>query len=535
MGIQNFDILPQLALRTVDWSKLNSVSTQWSRCIVGKRSQRNPMPDYKWTPIEPLSAKDLSINLATIQPLYDAWRKSKLRLQTLSKQRLEEFNSRLVRRLSVETGILERLYDLDRGTTEALIVHGFAEDLIFHSSTNIPPASLVDILRDQESAVLLVLDWVARQREFTKGFLHELHSILTRHQESTSAVDQFGNRIEIPLRRGRFKELPNNPRRPDGSVHEYCPPVHVDAEIDRLIALYNSYKDQDPILVAAWLHHRFTQIHPYQDGNGRVARTIVTMVLLRHELLPLVIDRDLRSEYLDSLEKADAGDLSPMVEIFSRLEKNAVLQALSLDADAEVSHQESLVSAVIAGLSDKFNRRKAARDAQLLLVNNVAVVLRDQARITVAQRFADLRNALGGGSQPAPKVENGGADHGNSHWYKYQVIQTAKEAGKYANFAQNHYFTKGAVTINDERLVFVVSFHHVGYELTGVMEATAFAQLEPQDLVDDRDSLAEGFRSCSVEPFAFTYMTKPKDVESSFLRWLDAALAVAFKEFGDRL
>jgi hypothetical protein len=491
------------------------------------------LPDYEWKWIEPLSDVDRSIDLAGMQPLYRAWRDSKQRLKERNGRLLEEFNRRLVRRLSIETGILERLYDLDRGTTEALVQHGFAEDLVAHGSSNLSPASLIDILRDQEAAVGLVMDGVAKSREFTKSFLNELHSILTRHQQSTTAVDQFGNRIEISLLRGKFKEYPNNPRRPDGSSHEYCPPIHVDSEIERMIELYNSYEHEDPILVASWLHHRFTQIHPYQDGNGRVARTIVTMVLLRNNLLPLVIDRDLRTEYLDALEKADGGSLMQLTGIFARMEKGAILQALSVDPDAEESHQESLTSAVVASLSDKFGKRKADRNAQLTVVNNVASSLRDQAKIMIAQRLSDLRSAVQAIGSPQVKVENGGTDAGTSHWYKNQVIKTARDAGKYANFSQNHYFTKGSLRVNEERLVFVVSFHHIGFELTGFMEATAFAEMESNQ--DPEDQAFVEFRQCSVEPFVFTYETKANEVSETFLRWLDASLAVAFKEFGDRL
>lgn len=495
------------------------------------------MTDHSWKPIEPLSEADRSIDLSAIRPLYDVWRKSRLRLQEMNKQGLEEFNRRLVRRLSVETGILERLYDLDRGTTEALIAQGFAEELVSHGSTNLAPAFLIDILRDQEAAVHLVLDGVSRNRNLTKGFLNELQSVLTRHQDTTTAVDQFGKRFEIPLLKGRFKQHPNNPRTPDGNIHEYCPPIHVESEVDRMIEMFNSYDHEDPILVSAWLHHRFTQIHPYQDGNGRVARAIVTLVLLRNELLPLVIDRDLRREYLDSLQAADEGDLSSLVGIFSRLESNAILQALSVDTAAELSHQQSLTSAVIENLAEKFNRRKVARDKQLLQVNEVAIALREQARVMAGQRLSELRNAIFAIGNPVPqKVENGGADFGTSHWYKYQVSQTAQEAGKYANFSQNHYFTKGTLGVNEERLVFVVSFHHVGYELTGVMEATSFAELESFDQSsEDRDRFGESFRPCSVEPFVFTYLTEAKDVGDSFLRWLDSSIAVAFKEFGERL
>ncbi len=61
---------------------------------------------------------------------------------------LRTFNERLIRSLSIETGILERIYDLDRGTTEALIAKGFYEELIGHESTNIEPARLTFRLQE---------------------------------------------------------------------------------------------------------------------------------------------------------------------------------------------------------------------------------------------------------------------------------------------------------------------------------------------------------------------------------------------------
>src|SRR5207249_5278292 len=124
-----------------------------------------------------------------------------------------------------------------------------------------------------------------------------------------------------------------NPRRPDGAIHEYCPPIHVDSEMGNLLEWLSKYFDDDPIIVSSWLHHRFTQIHPYQDGNGRVARALTTMVLLQADLLPLVLDRDLRIDYIEALESADLGDLAQLAGIFARLERTAILQALSVDAD----------------------------------------------------------------------------------------------------------------------------------------------------------------------------------------------------------
>lgn len=493
------------------------------------------MADYSWKPIESLSDTERQIDLASMLPLYENWRASKMRLQESSQAQLAEFNRRLVRRLSVETGILERLYDLDRGTTEALVAQGFAEDLVTHSSTNIEPSRLIDILRDQEAAIQLVMDCVAKNRTLTKSLIHELHAILTRHQDTTTAVDQFGRRLEIQLLKGKFKQQPNNPKRPDGTVHEYCPPIHVDSEVDNLLNWLSEYGSDDPVIVATWLHHRFTQIHPYQDGNGRVARALTTLILLRAELLPLVVDRDVRVEYISALEAADKSQLNQLAEMFARLERNAILQALSVDVDADISHQKSLTSAVIGALADKFNKRRTQKLAELRQVDQVAIELRTQARTMLTEAFNEMKNTLDEVGEPTVFIQNGGADHGNAHWYRSQVLRSAKDADKFANFEENHYFVKSSIKVNRERLIYVVSFHHVGRELTGIMEATAFSMIESFEMSDDKDSVSEKFSLCSVEPFVFTHRTNIADISDAFAKWLDRALALAVKEYGDQL
>ena len=127
-------------------------------CSDAQNHSKNEMTDYRWSPIEELSDTERGIDLASIQPLYETWRQSRARLQESSGASLQRFTERLVRRLSVETGILERLYDLDLGTTEALVAKGFAEELVSHSSTDIEPSRLIDILRDQEAAIQYVMD-----------------------------------------------------------------------------------------------------------------------------------------------------------------------------------------------------------------------------------------------------------------------------------------------------------------------------------------------------------------------------------------
>jgi len=227
-----------------------------------------PEIGYKWKPIQPLSQDDLSLDLSEFESVRSAWAEAHNKLKESSPENLKAFNERLARHWSIETGILERLYDIDRGTTLLLIEHGFVVDYVDRAATNKEPEELILILRDHKAAADLLQDCVADNRPLTIGLIHELHSILTRHQDMVDALDQFGKRIQVPLLKGAFKKSPNNPQREDGVVHEYCPPVHVAAEMDQLIHLYGKHAAVNPLLLATWLHHRFTQIHPYQDGNG---------------------------------------------------------------------------------------------------------------------------------------------------------------------------------------------------------------------------------------------------------------------------
>jgi hypothetical protein len=77
--------------------------------------------EYRWKRIEPLTDQEKAIDLSDILPLSESWKQFKSRLNDSNPTGLRQFNERLIRSLSIETGILERIYDLDRGTTEVSI------------------------------------------------------------------------------------------------------------------------------------------------------------------------------------------------------------------------------------------------------------------------------------------------------------------------------------------------------------------------------------------------------------------------------
>jgi Fic family protein len=99
--------------------------------------------------------------------------------------------------------------------------------------------------------------------------------------------------------------------------------------MDELIEIYHRLPEIHPEVRSAWIHHAFTQIHPFQDGNGRVARALASIDFIKAGLFPLIVHRTQREEYLQALVQADQGDLSLLVKMFYRLQEESFRRAIS--------------------------------------------------------------------------------------------------------------------------------------------------------------------------------------------------------------
>jgi Fic family protein len=99
-----------------------------------------------------------------------------------------------------------------------------------------------------------------------------------------------------------------------GSKYEPPPAVVVQEEMDELIKWYNTKKGKmNPFELAGYFHCRFTQIHPFIDGNGRVGRELLNFILRRYGYPSIIIPVESREGYISSLEKANEGDYGPML------------------------------------------------------------------------------------------------------------------------------------------------------------------------------------------------------------------------------
>lgn len=90
-----------------------------------------------------------------------------------------------------------------------------------------------------------------------------------------------------------------------------------------------------PVETAAFLHHRFAEIHPFTDGNGRVARLLSNLYLIAKGYPPVVIRTEDRGKYYRCLRSADAGDPVPFANFIARAVDESLTLYLSIFGGAD--------------------------------------------------------------------------------------------------------------------------------------------------------------------------------------------------------
>lgn len=492
----------------------------------------HPKPfSHRWRPIEDLPEDWRSLAASDVAALGSVWVEQAEILK--GSRGLRVFNDRLRRRWSIETGIIERIYSIDRGTTNVLIEKGLEASLIPHGSSDRPAEYIADVLRDHEEALEGLFDFVAKGLPLSTSYIRQLHQVLCRNQPIATAKDQFGNRTEMRLIVGDWKKYPNNPEREDGSLHEYCPPDHVAAEMDRLIALHHEHeaKGVPPEIEAAWLHHRFSQIHPFQDGNGRVVRALASIVLLRARWFPLVIDRDMRAGYIAALETADAGDLKPLVDLVARNMRDSFKRALS-DA-AEVLDAGDSVGQVIASAVDAMKRRELAAQSERQKVYGLSHALESVAERRLQAARQDLESAVKGFG-PKFHCKLYSTMPGQQEWFWAEVTRLSKRFEYFADLkTYHHWFHLRIVEKSVAGIVF--SFHPLGRQFAGVMAVSAFVDVRAAREQTGAPTLSPEAIPACVEIFQFSYREPECEVARRFEKWLDECLVIALTEWRRQL
>jgi Fic family protein len=209
------------------------------------------------------------------------------------KQRLDELRPLAAQALAN----LEHYYDVELTYTSNAIegntLSPVETTLVIEKGLTISGKPLKDHLEalDHYDAIRYVRELAGQNTPLTESDIRNLHRLVT--QRSTPAIA------------GRYADLPRYVRTETGR-HDFPSPAEVPALMGDL-AVWLSGATNIPEM-AFTAHRRLVGIHPFNDGNGRTARLLMNLILLRGGYPPVAIRPEDRLEYIRSLQQEQAGE-----------------------------------------------------------------------------------------------------------------------------------------------------------------------------------------------------------------------------------
>jgi Fic family protein len=206
------------------------------------------------------------------------------------------------RAAALDTGALEGLYEVDQGFTYTVALE--------KKGDQVRP-----LFEAQLHAYDYVLDLATKAEPISEASIRALHVEVCRAQDTYRVMTAVGPQ-EQPLPKGLYKALPNHVRTRKGGDHSYARVNVTPDEMHRLATELRSdlFLSAHPVLQAAYAHYCLVVIHPFADGNGRVARALASAFTYRAISVPVVILSEQKNGYLDDLEMSDAGDYQPFAD-----------------------------------------------------------------------------------------------------------------------------------------------------------------------------------------------------------------------------
>jgi prophage maintenance system killer protein len=197
----------------------------------------------------------------------------------------------------------------------------------------------VDVVAEcHRRALLLASEAAAENRAVDTGLIGLLLDVITESQASYTVTTEAGQIVEVDLPRRQYKPVSNYLRQPDGTLTAFAPARQVAAEMERLAGELASdeFTGLHPVIQSAYAHYALSAIHPFADGNGRLARTVASVYLIKFCGLPLLVFADQWPSYYQALGEATQDRRGQaLVDFFARAVMAAMDLAVSLLSPAD--------------------------------------------------------------------------------------------------------------------------------------------------------------------------------------------------------
>lgn len=254
---------------------------------------------------EPLVSFDEWSDIETDKKRWEKYLDELEELKSADNDLLKKAQDVAKRAAAIETGAIEGLYDSDRGFTFTVAL----QKAMWEATFNKKNKEARNLIESQLGAYDFVLDFATEEAEIIPAWIRELHEKICSKQEVYQVLTEQGwQKQKLP--KGEYKSLPNHVINKEDEIHAYAPVDMTPTEMQRFCDELRSdvFKKAHPVLQAAYAHYGLVYIHPFADGNGRVARALASVFTYRAASVPILIFSDERRKYFNTLSKADDGN-----------------------------------------------------------------------------------------------------------------------------------------------------------------------------------------------------------------------------------
>lgn len=202
---------------------------------------------------------------------------------------------------------------LTYGETKALILFGI-------TAQGKPLKDHFEITGHNE-AINWILEIVKGETVLTESFIRQLHTLLLKESSYKEALTPEGKPTRRKIEVGKYKSQANHVITVTGEIFYFATPEETPAKMHDLIEWFRKEKEKpnvNPIILAALFHYKFIRIHPFDDGNGRVARILMNFILMQFGFPPVIIKTQDKENYYAVLRLADADELEPFIEYIAQ-------------------------------------------------------------------------------------------------------------------------------------------------------------------------------------------------------------------------
>lgn len=155
---------------------------------------------------------------------------------------------------------------------------------------------------------MMTVEATDTQQPLTQNFIRTLHKTLLREDYTVYRNLPGGVTTSYVVHAGQYKTRPNSVITRYGTRFDYASPEETPSLMTDLVDWYNQAETEgklSPVELAILFHFRYIRIHPFEDGNGRIARLMLNYILSRHGYPMVVVRSRSKKDYLEALHQSD--------------------------------------------------------------------------------------------------------------------------------------------------------------------------------------------------------------------------------------